>query len=146
MAKGAKQKSNVILLASGSKHARPFEPVMKSQIQGPPDYFRGEALKMWNRIVPELSEMGIIYEVDRPAMEALCLSYQRLREAQEAIDEHGVVIDDPMKGLIKNPACTVATAENNTIARLSAEFGLTSASRGKVTAPPKAKTNKFSEI
>lgn len=101
---------------------------------------------MWERIVPELAEIGIIYEVDRAALEALCLSYQRLREAQLAIDDHGVVIEDPVRGLIKNPACTVATAENNTIARLSAEFGLTSASRGKVIAPKAAKTNKFSEI
>lgn len=146
MAKGAKQKSNVILIAAGSRHARKNQPKVKAPIGPAPNYFGEHAREKWNEIVPELVENGTIGRVDRMAMEALCLAYQRLREAQQQIDDLGVVFEDPMKGWVKNPACTVATAENNIIARLSAEFGLTAASRGRVVSPPKGQANPFDEF
>jgi P27 family predicted phage terminase small subunit len=146
MAKGAKQKSNVILMAAGSKHARKNQPVMRSKIGAAPKYFGEHAREKWDEIVPQLDEAGTIAGVDRMAMEALCLAYQRLREAQQQIDDLGVIFEDPQKGWMKNPACTVATAENNIIARLSAEFGLTAASRGRVVAPPRGDVNPFDEF
>ena len=144
MARGAKQKSNVILIASGSKHARATEPLMKRKIGPAPDHFSGVALETWEMIVAELDAVGTIYQVDRVALEALCVAHQRLREAQESIAALGIIYEDETGRWVKNPACTVETAANNTIARFSAEFGLTSASRGKVQAPPTQKESRFS--
>lgn len=143
MGRGAKQKSNVVLMASGSKHARPLEPKPKTQIGAPPPYFSGVALETWKWAVERLSESGTIFEADRVGLETLCLAVQRQRQAQESIDDLGVIYEDPMKGWVKNPACTVIVAENNIIARLLAEFGLTPASRGKVQGIPETKKNRF---
>jgi P27 family predicted phage terminase small subunit len=142
MAKGAKQKSNVILLAAGSKHARANEPKPSTPIGAAPDYFRGVALETWNWAIQQ-NEVRTIFEADRVALETFCLAVQRQREAQELIDDLGVIFEDPEKGWVKNPACTVIVAENNIIARLSAEFGFTPASRGKVQAPAAEKKNRF---
>jgi P27 family predicted phage terminase small subunit len=146
MAKGAKQKSNVILLASGSKHARPNEPRMKTPLGPAPVYFSGVALETWKMFVAELTAAGTIFQVDRVGLETLCLAVQRQREAQEMIDQLGVIFEDPVKGWTKNPACTVIVAENNTIARYLAEYGLTPASRGKVAAPTHAKKSRFADL
>lgn len=143
MAKGAKQKSNVVLMASGSKHARPLEPKMKRKIGPPPAHFAGVALETWKMIVAELDGVGVIFQVDRVALEALCVAHQRLRETQESMQELGIIYQDDMGKWVKNPACTVETAANNAIARFSAEFGLTSASRGKVQATPETQKNRF---
>lgn len=88
-------------------------------------------------------EAGTIFEADRVGLETLCLAVQRQREAQDHIDDLGVIFEDPVKGWTKNPACTVIVAENNTIARLLAEFGLTPASRGKVQGIPETKKSRF---
>ena len=91
-------------------------------------------------------EAGTIFDADRVGLETLCLAVQRQHQAQDAIDDLGVIYEDPMKGWVKNPACTVIVAENNIIARLLAEFGLTPASRGKVQGTPEQKKSRFSDF
>lgn len=146
MAKGAKQKSNVILMAAGSKHARPLEPKMKKKIGPPPENFNGVALETWKSIVADLTECGTIFEAHRLALKTLCLAEHRLSAYQEIVDNEGYMIDDPVKGMIPHPILTKMPPENNIIARLASEFGLTPASRGKVLAPADAKKSKFADF
>ena len=146
MAKGAKQKSNVILLASGSKHARKAEPNLKKKIGAPPADLDDVELAAWKMVVAELSAVGTIFEADRLALETLCRAFSRLRQASKEIKEFGITYEDEMGKRVKNPACTVETAANATIARYCSEFGITPASRGKVVAPPAAETNPFDNL
>ncbi|GAA5124626.1 phage terminase small subunit P27 family [Luteolibacter yonseiensis] len=141
--RGAKQKPNSLLAAGGSKHLRLLEPVMKAPIGDAPEHFRGVAMETWVWAVERLTEAGTIYDADRVALETLCLAVHRQQEAQDFINDMGVIYEDPVKGWTKNPACTVITAENNIIARLLAEFGLTPASRGKVQGPTEKKKSRF---
>jgi P27 family predicted phage terminase small subunit len=146
MAKGAKQKSNVILLASGSKHARKAEPKMQTAIGPPPPHFDDVALAAWNTIVDDLKTAGTIFQVDRFGLETLCMALQRLRNAQKIIAEYGEVTESPDGKLEKNPACTIETAANATIKSYICEFGLTPATRGKVTAPTPTEINPFENL
>jgi P27 family predicted phage terminase small subunit len=146
MGKGAKQKSNVILMASGSKHARKTEPNLKKKIGPPPADLDDVELAAWKMVVGELDPVGTICEADRLALETLCRSFSRLRQASKEIKQFGITYEDDMGKRVKNPACTVATAENATIARYCAEFGITPASRGKVIAPPPAEINPFENL
>lgn len=143
MAKGAKQKSNVVLMATGSKHARPLEPKMRRKIGPPPAHFQGVALETWKWAVEVLAEVGTLFEADRVGLETLCLAKHRLWKLQAIVDEEGECIDDPVKGMIPHPILTKMPPENNIIARLLAEFGLTPASRGKVQGNPETKPNRF---
>lgn len=143
MAKGAKQKSNVILMATGSKHARKDEPKMGQKLGPPPKHFSGVALETWNWAVTVLTECGTIFEADRVALETLCLARHRLSRLQAIIDEEGEYIYDPIKGMVPHPLLTKIPPENSIIARLLAEFGLTPASRGKVIAPKAPEKNRF---
>lgn len=119
---------------------------MKRKMGPPPTHFSGVALETWKMIVVELDDAGTLYQVDRVALEALCVAHQRLRQSQDAIDRHGIVYENDLGKLEKNPACTVETAANNAIARFSAEFGITSASRGKVLGPGSKPTNDFDDF
>jgi len=100
-------------------------------------------LKTWHWEVSVLTEVGTIFEADRVGLETLCLAKQRLSEFQKIVNEEGSMINDPMKGRIPHPIFTKMAPENNIIARLLAEFGLTPASRGKVQGTPDKKTNRF---
>lgn len=146
MGKGAKQKSNVILMATRSKHARCLEPNLKNKIGPPPADLTGCELDAWNMVVGELSEVGTICEADRLALETLCRAFGRLRQASNEIRDFGITYEDEMGRRVKNPACTVESAANATIARYCAEFGITPASRGKVQAPAPVESNPFDSL
>jgi P27 family predicted phage terminase small subunit len=146
MAKGAKQKSNVVLMAAGSKHARPNEPRMKTPLGPAPVYFSGVALEAWKILATELTAAGTIFQVDRFWLQQLCESFERYREAQEMINQLGVIFEDPVKGWTKNPAHTVIVAETNIQLRSLSEGGLTPASRGKVIALIDAKKSRFADL
>jgi P27 family predicted phage terminase small subunit len=72
--------------------------------------------------------MGRITEADRCSWFNLCQRWQRIREAEAAIDEHGVL----MKGRVKNPACTVLKSEQEAFRRERQIFGLDPESREKL--------------
>jgi phage terminase small subunit len=77
-----------------------------------PDYFDdcplGYARDHWDAIVPHLAKAGLIAEVDRPALEALCLNYALWRE---------------------DPHNSKAFAEWR---RIATEFGMTPSSRSRI--------------
>ena len=100
-------------------------PTPEAGIPTPPKHLSNAARVYWKKIVPQLDAMGILTKVDATAIEMLCETYadiQGLRELQ------------PL-----TPA--IARQISDTDRRLKNwlnEFGLTPASRSRVTAAEKS--------
>lgn len=142
---GAKQKSNVILMAGGSKHARPLEPKYRTPVGKPPEILAGVALETWQKISNEMTAAGTISNVDAEALLAYCTAVQDLHDTYEDIETFGRIVETE-RGLVKNPAFTIRATALTQIKAFACEFGLTPASRGKVKGSPDEKKNKFADL
>lgn len=69
-----------------------------------PERLQGKALDAWNEIVATNDIAGT---VDRQALEAFCILVARLREAQERIDEEGMVVRGSNGRVVPHPALEV---------------------------------------
>lgn len=142
--RGRPPKPTTLKVMEGNPGKRPLpkdEPQPKSGLPKAPRTLGKVGRDAWRRIGAELVAMGVMTEADRFALEALCLAWQRWREAEAMIDEFGALVRHPKTGLpVRNPALEVAGTERATVLRLLSEFGLTPAARTRVkTAKPKAK-------
>lgn len=91
----------------------------------PPLHLNTDGVEMWNRLGPQLVNARVLQVVDLYALEHLCATWQMVRKKIKAEME-------------------VTAAENNAMKALFAEFGMTPASRSKVSGgDKKPKRNKF---
>lgn len=80
----------------------------------------------------KLMGLGLMTEIDRTALAMYCQSWARWVEAEQEIQENGVIVYTPKGHPIQNPYLAVANRAMTDIRRLLAEFGMTPASRSKV--------------
>ena len=103
----------------------------------PPDWLCPEAVKTWNRLCPMLVKLGILAESDVFAFALLCDAHARYLEASKLVKENGVTYEttgtNGQHALKQNPATTIAAAERKALLSLLTEFGMTPASRSKVS-------------
>jgi len=90
-----------------------------------PGYLNADGKDMWKKLGPQLVASKVLQVVDLYALEQLCCSWQRFRAKMKAGMEPSAAEDNAMKSLF-------------------AEFGMTPASRCKVTSTgDKKPANKF---
>lgn len=91
----------------------------------PPDYLEKDGTAMWNDLGPQLVAAKVLQAVDLYSLEQLCVAWQSFRRKARAGME-------------------ATAAENTALKSLFSEFGMTPASRRKVTAGEKKETgNRF---
>lgn len=102
-----------------------------------PSYLKGEARKVWRRIVPGLAKAGIITKIDGFALSRYCELLARWRECQDFIDKHGMT--HPVKdaagnlvGLRVYPQVKRGEVTCDQLLKLEQQFGLTPSSRARV--------------
>lgn len=133
---------NVVLLARGSKKARKNEPVLQGGFGKPPPTLNAIGIKAWIETAKELEAIGIGSLVERTALECYCRAVQEAHAAYEEIDANGAVIDGAY-GKSRNPACLNMSAAWGHILKFAIQFGLTPASRSKLTGTSKDIPNEF---
>lgn len=137
--RGRKPKPTVLKLLQGNPGKRPLnerEPGALAGAPQPPDGLDDEALLEWNRIIPELREMGVLSRADRPALAAYCTAWSRWRNAEALVKKHGPIVKSPDKGFpMKSPYLTIADQAVETMRKFLIEFGLTPSSRSRVRLP-----------
>ena len=111
----------------------------------PPADFDGIALEKWNEIAALLVERGHWEPSDAGPLRILCLSYAAHDQATQTIQKMGDVLQSE-RGFTRNPACLNQNAAAGTIAKLSAQFGLTPVSRSKIKGVTKKEANDFDTI
>lgn len=115
------------ILAGLPGHRKPPpDPPQPASIPGlpPPAWLHPYGREEWDRLAPELEQLGLLTIADLSVFAGFCQSVARVREAAEI-------------SAVKPTAAAVVRGERlalNQMRALAAEFGLTPASRARVAA------------
>lgn len=120
------------------------EKVTAAAVTEAPEWWPEEAKREWRRVTPQLTKLGLLTLIDFAALEGYCLSYARAIEAEIKLSAEGLTIESHSEKqtatvmsitttIKKNPAATVAHEAWARVRAFASEFGLTPASRPKLT-------------
>jgi P27 family predicted phage terminase small subunit len=91
VSRGPSPKPSILKLVSGNPGKRPIgkdEPIPAPGTIEPPDFVKGEARDLWNRLVPDLVRAGLVTSVDWPGVARYCIKLARwlylFREIEKA--------------------------------------------------------------
>jgi len=132
--RGPKPTPKPILKLRGAwrEKAGPPEPELPPALPEVPPHLTAEAKLEWERIVPQLAAAGLLTRVDRAALAGYCMTWARWVKAEKILAESGEVLKGE-KGLYQNPYLAVANRALDQMARFLAEFGMSPASRARVS-------------
>ena len=130
-------------------------PLFKRIPPEAPEWLPTEARAEWDRVVPELARLELTKPVDRAALTAYVLTWQRLVDASKLITEHqnftyvvrdkdGEVIDSERiegygllgqnsQGIVRAPWVAIAEAASKDLRAWCAEFGFTPSAEAKLS-------------
>lgn len=107
----------------------------------------------WDRVVPELARLELLTPIMCAQLTAYCEMVETFVRATEEVHEKGLTVENrsvkkdgtESVWFTANPAVTVQRNAQAAVRAWSAEFALTPASAGKVSAPegPKGEQNPF---
>jgi P27 family predicted phage terminase small subunit len=89
------------------------------------------AVEEWNRIVGELTVLGILSRFDRGPLAIYCGAYAAWAEAFEAMQKYGMMIKSPTGYPVQSPYMAIMNRQAEIMLRIAGEFGFTPASRGR---------------
>lgn len=120
-----------------------------------PEWLPDEARAEWERVVPELARIELLKPVDRAALTAYCLAWQRLVDAQKLISENQIVEAEAVRnsegdvvdvvtmnghgllgknsqGVVRAPWVAIIEAASKELRAWAAEFGFTPSAENKL--------------
>ena len=115
------------------------EPQPELKIPDCPEHLEGEALKEWNRITVILDNLGLLSEMDRTALAAYCQVYGRWVRAEKAVAANGLTVETTHGNIVQNPEVGIANKALELMRKYLVEFGMSPASRPKVSSRKKNK-------
>jgi P27 family predicted phage terminase small subunit len=137
---GRPRKPSIIKFNAGERRKErlnPDEPKPDLCIPIAPEHLKGEALAEWNRISVELDRLSLLSECDRSALAAYCSAWARYVQAEKDIEINGSVTITEKGNIIQSPHVGISNQALLVMHRYLVEFGLSPASRTRVTAPRK---------
>ena len=97
-----------------------------------PKHLSDVAKAEWKRMGKMLLDAGLFTNLDGTALSTYCVAYGRWVEAEQALQEYGVVIKAPSGFPIQSPYLAISNKAMDQMIRLMGEFGLTPASRVRI--------------
>ena len=143
--RGPKPTPTAILRMRGSWRANlnPGEPQYEPGAPPCPRWLGVEARKVWRRLTPQLAAAGVLTRVDCEALARYCHTLARWRSAVAFLKRRGEIYarKDAQGHRVLGLWPQVALADKlaHQLARLEAEFGLTPASRSRISVSPPAR-------
>ena len=116
--------------SGGRDVAKP--PAFKRLPPEAPEWLPPEAAAEWARVVPELARLELLKPVDRAALTAYCLTWDRLVQAQRLVTEAGV-LGTNSQGTVRHPAVAVVEAASKELRAWAGEFGFTPSAENKLS-------------
>lgn len=122
----------------------PDEPVPSEEGVECPSDLTADEMKVWDRTLPLLQKVRVMTVNDVDALHLYCRHLVKLHDAMDRITKDGAVIECEETGapVRKSPWFDVVTQEQKPVLDFMREFGLTPASRTKVSAVGKPKRGK----
>ncbi|MXN48808.1 phage terminase small subunit P27 family [Shinella kummerowiae] len=96
-----------------------------------PDRLPQEVVPEWNDIAADMVQRKILTASMMGVLETYVIALWTVRECQKAIADHGLLVATAHQMMKPNPASGIMAKAMETVARLSAELGLTPAARSK---------------
>jgi P27 family predicted phage terminase small subunit len=90
------------------------------------------ARQEWDRIVGELTILGVLSNFDRGPLAAYCTAYALWIEAMEMVQKHDAMIKAPSGYPIQSPYLSTLNRQAEIMLRIASEFGFTPASRSRI--------------
>jgi P27 family predicted phage terminase small subunit len=126
-------------------------PEIADQAPPPPDFLDKTAADEWRRVALELHRLRLLTSVDLMTLAAYCDACARWRDAADALavaaaadpETHGLLVRTKDDGLTANPLIWIGANAAKAMVRYATEFGMTPASRSKVSAAPDRGPSKF---
>lgn len=149
MALGPRRKPTKLKILQGNPGKRPIkkdEIDPKVEAPGPPAHLSKNAKIEWRRIVKILVDLELMSKMDRTALAAYCVAYDRWAEAEKKIQMEGLTIETTNGNIIQNPSVGIANKAMLILHRFLVEFGMTPAARTKVTPANKKKKNEKTDF
>jgi P27 family predicted phage terminase small subunit len=122
-----------LLQGNPGKRAIPAQgPLPPAEIPPRPKFLDAGAREEWDRVAPQLLELGLLSALDRAALAAYCAAWSRWVWAQEKIAaaDH-LVVRASRGGLKPHPLLALARQESRAMREWAAELGITSSSRAR---------------
>ena len=113
------------------------KPVLVVGEVPPPDCLDGDAQDEWRRVVPELAKLGLVSNLDLPALTTFCQSYSDFCRLSRDINKHGVtyeIFDEEgnVVAVKARPEWYLRRTAFLQLIRVATEFGMTPSSRGRM--------------
>jgi len=123
---------------SGGRKVKPA-PGFRRLPPEPPEWLPEEAAAEWARVVPELQRLQLLKPIDRAALTAYVLNWDRLvtaqRELTANLDSQGrpSTLGTNSQGLVRHPAVAVVEAASKELRAWCGEFGFTPSAEGRLS-------------
>lgn len=134
---GRKPQPTALKLLHGNPGRRPLnenEPKPKAALPKPPAHLSPVAKQEWRRAGKLLHSMGLISDLDLAAFALYCTAWARWVEAEQALSTYGVMLKSPNGFPVQSPYLSVANRAMDQIRSLLSEFGMSPATRTRVSA------------
>lgn len=123
----------------GKRRAAPDAAVTLAATSGvaPPDWLKGEALKVWNRLAPNVARLKLLTPVDAEAFGRYCRNLARWLRMQDLLDQEGETYEsESQHGKLKraHPAFLIGDRLARLLEAQEAVFGLNPAERQRIFA------------
>jgi P27 family predicted phage terminase small subunit len=120
----------------GRRPLNEHEPKPKVGVPKPPAHLSPVAKQEWRRAGRLLRDMGLISDLDLAAFALYCTAWARWIEAEQALSTYGLMLKSPNGFPIQSPYLAVANRAMDQIRSLMSEFGMSPATRTRVSALP----------
>jgi P27 family predicted phage terminase small subunit len=135
-----------LLSNPGKRLQNQNEPKPAPRLPVAPAHLGEAARKEWRRAGRFLVQLGLMSDLDRAAFAAYCTAYGRWVESEEALKTYGVMLKSPNGFPVQSPYLAVANRALEQLRSLLSEFGMSPASRTKVSASPLVEEEEEDEI
>lgn len=122
------------------------EPQPTREVPSCPEHLPPVARAEWARVSEELGRLGLLTGMDRAALGAYCSAYARWHDAQKILAKVGMTIETPNGMIMPSPYISIINKAVEQMVSIAAQFGMTPASRARVSAdqaPPKDPFDEF---
>lgn len=138
--KGRKPTPTALKLVRGNPGRRPLpvdEPRPKAGAEMP-DWLSPAAQEHWPLVADQLTDAGILSNIDGPALALYCEAFARWRHANDQVVKFGPVVKAPSGFPVQSPFLSISNKSWEQMAKMLVEFGMTPSSRSRVNAIPEA--------
>lgn len=133
---GRKPRPTELERALGNPGHRPLPDVVvvgTSEPPSKPSRLQGEAELVWNEVVPQLDEAGLLRQIDGVVLEGLCNLIARARYASDKIETDGYTVAHAKTGIESvSPWVRIERDAWQQACKIGEHYGLTPVSRTRL--------------